>query len=173
MGDFGGSSFGSSIGQHIGPLRRYAQALMRDRAAADDLVQDSLARALSRADRFESGTNLRAWLFTIMHNLHANQMRQRKARPETSLPESTVLPLTSPADQDDRIALRDMARALSVLPLEQRQVVLLVGLEGLPYQDVAAVLGIPIGTVMSRLSRGREALRRHLAGEAPRLRRAK
>jgi len=154
------------IGRHLGPLRRYARALMKDRNEADDLVQDSVARALSRAHCFQPGTNLRAWLFTIMHNVHVNTVRQRVIRPEGASDEALGR-LVSPANQDDRVELRDMARALDTLPPEQRQVLLLVALEGLKYDEVASVLGVPVGTVMSRLSRAREALRRHLSGQAP------
>jgi RNA polymerase sigma-70 factor (ECF subfamily) len=154
------------IGRHLGPLRRYARALMKDRTEADDLVQDSVARALSRAHCFQPGTNLRAWLFTIMHNVHVNTIRQRVTRPEGASDEALGR-LVSPANQDDRVELRDMARALDTLPPEQRQVLLLVALEGLKYDEVATVLEVPVGTVMSRLSRAREALRRQLSGQAP------
>lgn len=161
------------IGEHLGPLRCYARRLSRNGHEADDLVQDSVARALSRADRFRAGSNLRAWLFTIMHNVHANQVRQRVARPESPADDRLIGDISCPADQDNRIELRDMARGLATLPPEQRQVLLLVALEGLRYEQVAETLGIPAGTVMSRLSRARETLRRHLSGERPRLRRVK
>lgn len=167
------TEFGAEIEQHIGPLRRYARALLRDRTDADDLVQDALTRALSRSDRFQPGTNLRAWLFTILHNLHANHVRRKVTAPAVTPVGDAALHVATPAGQDDHMELRDMARGLALLPPEQRQVLLLVALEGLRYEEVATVLGIPVGTVMSRLSRAREALRQHLAGEAPRLRRVK
>lgn len=163
----------ATIEQHIGPLRRYARALMRDRHEADDLVQDSLTRALTKADQFKPGTNLRAWLFTIMHNTHANQVRQRVSRPVSVEVDEVVHALPSPARQDTHVELREMARALATLQPEQRQVLLLVGLEGLRYEEVAQVLDIPVGTVMSRLSRARETLRQRLSQEKPLLRRVK
>jgi len=167
------TDFSTEVERHIGPLRRYARALLRNRSDADDLVQDSLARALSRRYCYQPGTNLRAWLFTIMHNLHANQVRREVARPESLGVDDLAPRLAASGGQDDRIALRDLSRALAVLPAEQRQVLLLVGLEGLKYEEVAEALDIPVGTVMSRLSRAREALRQHLSGEMPALRRVK
>lgn len=159
------SRFGTELEVQIASLRRYARALLRDRNDADDLVQESLARALSRADRFKPGTNLRAWLFTIMHNVHVNQVRQKISRPDEVPVEDYEMRLVTPARQETSIELRDMSRALADLPEEQRQVLLLVALEGLKYDEVAAVLQIPIGTVMSRLSRAREAVRIKLANE--------
>ena len=159
------SRFGTELEVQIASLRRYARALLRDKNDADDLVQESLARALSRADRFKPGTNLRAWLFTIMHNVHVNQVRQKISRPDEVPVEDHEMRLITPARQETSIELRDMSRALAELPDEQRQVLLLVALEGLKYDEVAAVLQIPIGTVMSRLSRAREAVRIKLSNE--------
>ena len=129
------------------------------------MCKSALARALSRADRFKPGTNLRAWLFTIMHNVHVNQVRQKISRPDEVPVEDYEMRLTTPARQETSIELRDMSRALAELPDEQRQVLLLVALEGLKYDEVATVLQIPIGTVMSRLSRAREAVRIKLSNE--------
>jgi RNA polymerase sigma-70 factor (ECF subfamily) len=159
------SRFGTELEVQIASLRRYARALLRDKNDADDLVQESLARALSRADRFKPGTNLRAWLFTIMHNVHVNQVRRKISRPDEVPVEDHEMRLITPARQETSIELRDMSRALAELPDEQRQVLLLVALEGLKYDEVAAVLQIPIGTVMSRLSRAREAVRIKLSNE--------
>jgi len=161
------TDIGAEIGRHLGPLRRYARALLRDRSEADDLVQDSVTRALSRVHCYRPGTNLRAWLFTIMHNVHVNQVRQKVARPDGVAVEEAAPRLVTPASQEDHVELRDMARVLGDLPAEQRQVLLLVALEGLKYDEVAQVLDIPIGTVMSRLSRAREALRQRLSGAKP------
>lgn len=153
------SSIATQLELHIASLRRYARALLRDRSDADDLVQESLARALSRASFFKEGTNLRAWLFTIMHNVHINQVRRKAVRPAEVAVDDVAAMLSGPPGQEHRLELRDMQRALSELPEEQRKVLLLVALEGMKYEEVAAVLGIPVGTVMSRLSRAREALR--------------
>lgn len=159
------SSFGAELEVHIGSLRRYARALRRDPGEAEDLIQESLARALSRSDRFKPGTNLRAWLFTIMHNVHVNQIRHKVTRGD-EVPMDDVEPrLVSPPKQEGRIELRDMQRALEALPVEQRQVLLLVALEGMKYEEVARLLEIPVGTVMSRLSRAREAVRIRLSND--------
>jgi RNA polymerase sigma-70 factor (ECF subfamily) len=143
---------------HIPHLRRYARALTGDHALSEDLVQDTLERAWRRIALWRPGSDLRAWLFTIMHNLYVNQLKagarglgRNAARGELDLP-------VSPAPED-RLELRDLHKALQRLPHEQREVVLLVGLEQMSYDEAAKVLGVPIGTVMSRLSRGREQLR--------------
>jgi len=152
-----------SVEQHIPRLRRYARALTGDRAAADDLVQDTLERALSRFHLWRRGSALRAWLFTIMHNIFVNQARSRMRYPHDALDESAAdaLHYREPEWTD----LRDIGDALERLPVEQRTVVLLVGLEQFTYEEAARVLQVPIGTVMSRLSRGRERMRALLGGD--------
>jgi RNA polymerase sigma-70 factor (ECF subfamily) len=155
-----------SIEAEIPRLRRYARALVRDAVAADDLVQDCLARAIAKLHLWQEGTDLRAWLFTILHNQYVNQVR-RAVREGTAIGLSETEPtLTQAPDQGKRLELRDLERAIAKLPDEQRSVILLVGLEGLRYEEVAEVLDVPVGTVRSRLSRGREALRR-LMGIVP------
>jgi RNA polymerase sigma-70 factor, ECF subfamily len=155
-----------SIEAEIPRLRRYARALARDVVAADDLVQDCLARALGKLHLWQEGTDLRAWLFTILHNQYVNQVR-RAVREGTAVGLSETEPaLTRAPDQGRRLELRDLERAIAKLPDEQRSVILLVGLEGMRYEEVAEVLAVPVGTVRSRLSRGREALRR-LMGVVP------
>ncbi len=153
----------SLITQHMPRLRRYARALTGDRNAADDLVQDTLERALSRFQLWRQGSDLRAWLFTIMHNIFINQARSRMRHPHESLDESTADALH--ARDPDWAELRNIDDALSRLPVEQRAVLLLVGLEQFTYEEAARVLDVPLGTVMSRLSRGRERLRLILAGD--------
>ena len=161
------------IAEHIPRLRRYARALVGDRARADDLVQDCLTRACERLHLWQPGSDLRAWLFTIMHNLHVNDIRRRRNRPDfVPLDDNLDAPL--PATQEDGLALRDLQTTLAQLPLEQRAVVLLVGLEEMSYEQAAETLGIPVGTVMSRLARGRERLRGLMSGSGgPALRRVK
>ncbi len=155
-----------SIEAEIPRLRRYARALARDVAAADDLVQDCLARALGKLHLWQEGTDLRAWLFTILHNQYVNQVR-RAVREGAAVGLSETEPLLTRAPQQGKsLELRDLERAISKLPEEQRSVILLVGLEGMRYEEVAEVLDVPVGTVRSRLSRGREALRR-LMGIVP------
>jgi RNA polymerase sigma-70 factor (ECF subfamily) len=156
-------------------LRRYAHALLGDRARAEDLVQDCLERAWSRFHLWREGSNLRTWLFTIMHNLHANAARTASRRPQTvPMDESSIVAPTRAA-QEDGLEIASIETALAALSEDQRQVILLVGLEEMSYQEAAAVLGVPIGTVMSRLHRARERLRQLLngAGGTAALRRVK
>lgn len=144
-------------------LRRYARALVGDRATADDLVQDTLERAWSKLHLYRHGTDLRAWLFTVMHNVHVN--RVRAARPTDPL-EDGMPELAQRATQGDALLVRDLERAVAALPAEQREVLLLVALEDLSYDETARALGIPIGTVMSRLARAREKVRLMMQGKA-------
>jgi RNA polymerase sigma-70 factor, ECF subfamily len=148
------------IEAEIPRLRRYARALTRDLIAADDLVQECLTRALSKLHLWQQGTDLRAWLFTILHNQYINHVR-RTAREGTAVGLSEREPLLARAPpQGSRLELRDLERAIAKLPRTQRSVILLVGLEGMSYGEVATVLDVPVGTIRSRLSRGRETLRR-------------
>ena len=144
-------------------LRRYARALVGDRATADDLVQDTLERAWAKRHLYRRGTDLRAWLFTVMHNVHVN--RVRAARP-TDMLEDEMPELAQRAPQGDALLVRDLDRAIARLPAEQSAVLLLVTLEEMSYEEVARALGIPIGTVMSRLSRAREKLRGMMLGQS-------
>ena len=146
-------------------LRRYARALVGDRAAADDLVQDTLERAWTRIAQWRAGSDLRAWLFSIMHNLRVDQLR----RPGLAIRaiDDADFAVPTRATQSDGLEVIDLEAALARLPEEQRAVLLLVALEELRYEDVAATLAIPVGTVMSRLSRGRERLRLILEDRPP------
>src|SRR5205085_2553363 len=143
-------------------LRRYARALVGDRATADDLVQDTLERAWAKLHLYRRGTDLRAWLFTVMHNVYVNKVRS--ARPTDQL-EEEMPELAQRAAQGDSLLVRDLDRAIALLPAEQRVVLLLVALEDMSYEEVARTLGIPMGTVMSRLSRAREKLRVLMLGQ--------
>jgi RNA polymerase sigma-70 factor (ECF subfamily) len=160
------NDFSKMVEAEIPRLRRYARSLTRNAQTADDLVQDCLVRALSKQHLWFGGTDLRAWLFTIMHNQYVNSVR-RSVRQGSEVEVSDTEPsLTRAANQDRRLELRDLHRALALLPEEQRSVILLIGLEGMAYEVVAEVVGIPLGTVRSRLSRGREELRK-LMGTVP------
>lgn len=154
------------IEAEIPRLRRYARALTRDATDADDLVQECLARALSKLNLWREGSNLRPWLFTILHNQHVN--RVRRATRTGALVEfgEAASVMSQPANQEKRLELCDLDRALGQLPADQRAAILLIGLEGMPYAEISAVLGIPVGTVRSRLSRGRQTLR-ELMGVEP------
>ena len=153
----------SAILAEIPRLRRYARAMLGDRAAADDLVQDTLERAWVRLHQWRTGSDMRAWLFGIMHNLRIDQLR-RPGLPTQSI-DADDFQVPTRATQNDELELREIESALSQLPDEQREVLLLVALEEMSYADIAATLGIPAGTVMSRLSRGRERLRLIMNGE--------
>ena len=151
-----------SLIELIPRLRRYARALVGERAAADDLVQDTLERAWSKLHLYRQGTDLRAWLFTVMHNVHVN--RVRALRPSDPL-DDEMPELAQRATQGDSLMVRDLERGIAALPLAQREVLLLVALEDLSYDETARALGIPIGTVMSRLARAREKLRLLMNGK--------
>ncbi|MBP0599476.1 RNA polymerase sigma factor [Herbaspirillum sp. LeCh32-8] len=142
-------------------LRRYARALVGDRNDADDLVQDTLERGWHKLDSWQRGSDMRPWLFAIMHNLHADQ-RRKPALATVELDEAELASAyVMPAERS--LAL-DLEAAMQLLPAEQREILLLVVLEGMRYEDVAGTLGIPVGTVMSRLSRARERLRLLMEG---------
>ena len=157
---------GPTLSLYVTALRRYAMALSGDRDDADDLVQECLARAIDRTKDWNQVRNVRAYLFTILHNVFID--RVARGRNATKVVPLDVMEskLFDRPQQEDGLRIRDLDRALRVLPDDYRQVVLLVGLEGMSYRETAATLGIPVGTVMSRLSRGREALRRAMSTEA-------
>jgi RNA polymerase sigma-70 factor (ECF subfamily) len=154
----------SAILAEIPRLRRYARALLGDRAAADDLVQDTLERAWSRLHQWRAGSDMRAWLFGIMHNLRIDQLR--RPRLSTLSIDADEFELPTRPTQADALELRDLESALGHLADEQREILLLIALEEMSYADIASTLGIPIGTVMSRLSRGRERLRLIMEGQS-------
>jgi len=155
-------------------LRRYAWALLRDDEAADDLVQDTLERAIGRWSQRRRDGDLKAWLFAIQRNLFLNQMRQRRSRGVQVGEEALELVPTSDGNPEGLAGARDILAGLESLPEEQRSVLLLVGVEDLSYEQAAEVLGLPVGTVMSRLSRARGKLRHFMeAGRSAVLRRVK
>jgi len=161
------NAFRESIESMIPALRRYARALTRDRDIADDLVQDTLVRAL-RSERLFIGGDLRSWLYTILTNLNRNRRRSLARKPVmTMLTEVTAGASGTEAES------RDISGALASLVEEQRAALLLVVLEGLSYREVADIQGVPIGTVMSRLARARAHMKSYLDGERPALRRVK
>jgi RNA polymerase sigma-70 factor, ECF subfamily len=150
-----------AVAAEIPRLRRYARALVGDSSEADDLIQDTLERGLARLEQWRDGDNPRKWLFSILHNLHVDGLRRKSRRPPHVGLDSLGPDQLAPAA--DGASGWDVDRALQLLTADQREVVLLVGLEGLSYAETAEVLSIPMGTVMSRLARGRDRLRGLLA----------
>jgi RNA polymerase sigma-70 factor (ECF subfamily) len=153
------NDFTQLLEAEIPRLRRYARALTRDIYRADDLVQSCLERAIAKQDLWQAGTDLRAWLFTILHNQHVNEVRRAVRKGIEVQVEDAAPVLRVESNVNGKLELRDLEAAIAKLPDEQRQVILLVGLEGMRYEEVADVLGVPVGTVRSRLSRGRDHLR--------------
>ena len=155
-------------------LRRYARVLTGDAARADDLVQDTLARAWEKRRLWRSGSDLRAWLFTIMHNVHVNQLALvRRDAANVSIdadPGNAAWQLPVRANQLDRVELLELVEQIGRLSADQREVLLLAAVEELRYEEIASVLAVPIGTVMSRLSRARGKLQRLIAEPASALR---
>lgn len=155
----------SDITSHIPGLRRYASALLRNPVEAEDLVQECLCRAIARARPWRSIRDVRAYLFTILHNLYVDKISKRSRTRDIVSDELVEKKLVALPSQIGRLEIRDLARALEQISREQREVALLIGLEGMSYEAAAHVLGVPTGTVMSRLHRAREALRKLMDGE--------
>jgi len=154
-------------------LRRYARVLTGDVHRADDLVQDTLARAWEKRRLWRAGSDLRAWLFTIMHNVHVNQFALRQRDMVTASLDAEDGPaggweIPVPAAQAERVELAEVLVQIGRLPVDQREVLILAAVEELRYEEIARILAVPIGTVMSRLSRAREKLRR-MASAGPSL----
>lgn len=146
------------IEEHVPALKRYALALARNASAADDLVQDCVVRALTKADLYKNGTNLRAWLFTILHNLHVNEKRREGKWKQPADPSAALASLSKPAAQTESVMLRAVRKAMMVLPRQQRSILYSVGVEGKSYEEVSDEFDLPVGTVKSRCFRARAAL---------------
>jgi RNA polymerase sigma-70 factor (ECF subfamily) len=158
------NDIGPLLEKEIPPLRRYALALTRNSGRADDLVQETLVRAIAKQDCWRWGSNLRAWLFTIMHNQNVNAIRCA-VRDGTAIELDDTWPfLVAPVDPTAPLLLRDLDRALARMSEDQRRVILLIGFDGMSYGQAAKILDAPIGTIRSRLSRGRAVLRKLLDG---------
>ncbi len=156
-----------AIAQELPQLRRYARALLSDPVEADDLVQDCIVRALEKIEQWRANESPRLWLFAIMHNLLVDQNRARGRRPSTTQLDADWKGDTAELPrQVDKLIVADVATALQALPEERREALVLVGVEGFSYQDAATALGVPVGTLMSRLGRGRAQLRALLGGSA-------
>jgi len=153
------SEFHRLIENEIPRLRRYARALTRDSNRADDLVQDTLVRGIAKAHLWQEGTDIRAWLFTIMHNQCVNNVRRARREQAIVDVDQVASRLVATTDPTASRQLSELDRALGHLSKGQREVVLLVGLEGMSYDEAAKILRVPIGTIRSRLARARQALR--------------
>jgi RNA polymerase sigma factor (sigma-70 family) len=150
----------------IPALRRYARVLLRDRAASDDLVQDCLEQAISHWHQRRADGDTRSWIFTILHNLAMTRLKRRtNSALHIAIEDADEGVLSVPPSQEDRLRYRDLLAALSQLPEEQRAALLLVTVEDLSYAEAANVLGVPVGTIMSRLSRARERLLKATSGQ--------
>jgi RNA polymerase sigma-70 factor (ECF subfamily) len=160
------AQFQATLVEHLAYLRAFAQFLARDRALADDLVQETVLRALCNIDKFEPGTNLRAWLSTILRNQFYNELRSRsRMAAYAGIPR----PTGQDCDQESHLEMRDHMRAYRTLPAVQREALSLVGASGYSYEEAAEIAGCAQGTVKSRVSRGRAELMRLLDGENPAL----
>lgn len=159
--------FSRRLQEEIPALRRYARFLVRDPDRADDLVQDGLERAFLKRRLWHKPESLRPWLFALLRNLYLNQLRRQARRPAEVPLEQVFLESGLGEAQTNAIMARQVLAALDGLDADQREILILVALEGLHYKEVAMVLDIPVGTVMSRLSRGRDRLRRALADGSP------
>lgn len=153
------------LADEIPHLRRFARGLARDSNLADDLVQDCVERALTRAYLYDGSRNLRTWLFTILRNIFINKVREERTRAANMAAnaEEPAAPALA-ASQLDTVLAGQILAIVEGLPLEQREVLLLVAVEGLSYREAADVIGAPIGTMMSRLSRAREQLKLQIEG---------
>lgn len=154
----------TQIEAEIPRLRRYARYLTRDADQADDLVQEALTRAIAKIDSWQLGTNLRAWLFVILRNAHISAVRRDQRAPIDEAVAEDHPGLAVAGGHESRLALLELQEAFDALSEEHREVLHLVAVEGLKYDEAATVLELPVGTVRSRLSRARTALRLRLEG---------
>ena len=162
-----GDTFAAELLAAMPRLRRYAMALVGDRSLADDLVQDCVERALKNRAALKDSRRLYGWLRTILHNLYMDALRERRSRGTTVDLDEMANSLTVSVAPNDRTATLDFVHAMEGLSADHRQILLLVGLEGMSYRDIATELDIPIGTVMSRLARARDQLRSRLDPREP------
>ncbi|MFO1057376.1 MAG: sigma-70 family RNA polymerase sigma factor [Dongiaceae bacterium] len=153
------------IAQEIPRLRRYARFLARNADQADDLVQECLTRAVSNIDRWQPGTNMNAWLLVILHNIFINEVKRRRPMLTSDGAIEQHGGGTS-GGQEERIYLNNVQQAFDKLSTDHKEILLMIAVEGLQYEEAAAILNVPIGTVRSRISRARESLRELLAGRA-------
>lgn len=150
-------AFKQQLVELLPSLRAFARSLCGDRVLADDMVQESVLKAWAARDRFEMGTNLKAWIYTILRNQYYSHLRKREREVEDADEEMASRLGTTP-NQIDKLALKDLGRLLMLLPKNQREALLLVGASGFSYEEAAEICGCAVGTIKSRISRGRESL---------------
>lgn len=155
------------LGQHLDVLRRYALVLMRDPDQAEDLVQEALVKAIEGSASYMDGRDLRKWLLAIVHNTFVDRWRRLQAERQATGDLLSMADEAAPPPQMSAVHLGQTIAALMALPVEQREALVLVALDGMTYKDAAECLGVPVGTLMSRLGRAREALRVATSGERP------
>lgn len=143
--------------EHLGAMRAFAMSLTRNSATADDLVQDTLVKAWTNIEKFEPGTNMRAWLFTILRNTFYSLRRKRKREVEDGDGALSGM-LAQKPDHDGRLQMRDFQTAFAQLPDEQREALVLVGAGGFSYEEAAETCGVAVGTIKSRVNRARKRL---------------
>ena len=156
------AEFCDTIVSHIPALRAYARVLQQDREAADDLVQDCLARAVEKQHLWQPGTNLKSWLFTILRNLFINDVRRHNRRPDTLGDPKTQSNLSQPEQQTGVTEVQELEFAFHQLPEQHRTALALVVIQGMQYKEAAEILDMPVGTIRSRISRARQELRQGL-----------
>ncbi|MCA0042246.1 RNA polymerase sigma factor [Celeribacter litoreus] len=145
------------IVEHLRPMRAFAMSLTRNSAAADDLVQDAIMKAWQNIEKFEAGTNMRAWLFTILRNTFYSNRRKAK-REVADVDGAMAATLSEKPAHDGRLAMKDFEKAFAQLPDEQREALILVGASGFTYEEAAITCGVAVGTIKSRVNRGRNTL---------------
>lgn len=159
-------SFERDIQTVIPSLKRFAMSLCHAAPTADDLVQEALLKAWAHQDQFQEGTNFNAWMFTILHNVFLSQKRRMRREVE-DVDGGYALRLSTQASQEWHVRLADVARGLAQLPYGQQEALFLVGVEGMSYEDAAAIMGCEVGTVRSRINRAREKLAAVLGEDLP------
>ncbi len=151
------ATFSDDVIQNLSHLQNFARRLARNRSVADDLVQDTVLRALTHADQFQAGTNLRAWLTTILRNTYMNEKRREKRFPSTEIDMEAILPAAH-GEQEWHLRMREVEARFATLPLVQREALILVGAQGYSYERAAEIAGCAVGTMKSRASRARRQL---------------
>ncbi len=160
-----GASFRDGIIEHAPSLRAFAHTFVKDSARAEDLAQETLLKAWANRERFTEGTNLRAWLFTILRNTFYSEVRKRKREVE-DVDDLLAANLSTPAAQEHAMAIRDFREALAQLPDDQREALILVGAAGFAYEEAATICECAVGTIKSRVSRARNRIA-ELMGDEP------